>query len=110
MIVVISGLINMFNGLSDLDMIMLEKHAKLILTDSGGVQKEAYFHKTPCVTIRNETEWVETVEAGWNVIAGTTANSICRAVGTDFACRPISDYGTGDSANKIINILCQQKS
>ncbi len=93
-----------------LDMIMLEKHAKLILTDSGGVQKEAYFHKTPCVTIRNETEWVETVEAGWNVIAGTTADSICRAVGADFACQPISDYGTGDSANKIINILCQQKS
>jgi UDP-GlcNAc3NAcA epimerase len=63
-----------------LDMVMLEKHAKTILTDSGGIQKEAYFHRTPCITLRDETEWVETITSGWNQLAGCRSENILRCL------------------------------
>lgn len=63
-----------------LDILQLENRAKLILTDSGGMQKEGCWAKTPCVTMRDETEWVETVESGWNQLAGAEPTRILQAV------------------------------
>lgn len=91
--------------LSFLDMVMLEKHAATILTDSGGVQKEAYFHHTPCITLREETEWVETVDAGWNQIAGYKTADILRCIGISPARKEISEYGTGHAAETIVDLL-----
>lgn len=65
--------------LAFLDMVALEQAAKVILTDSGGVQKEAYFYRVPCITMRDETEWVETVELGWNQLVGASYDKIMTA-------------------------------
>ena len=83
------------------DMIELEHHASCIITDSGGVQKEAYFHGTPCVTVRNETEWVETVSAGWNTLCGTDAEKIVSAVRNAKKGTPIPSFGDGHAAREI---------
>lgn len=66
--------------LSFFDMAALEKKALVIITDSGGVQKEAYFHSVPCVTLRDETKWTETVDAGWNSVVGADSEKIVYAV------------------------------
>ena len=89
-----------------LDMVRLERSARLILTDSGGVQKEAYWLGVPCVTLRDETEWVETVAAGWNVLAGADIERIVAAVGTlrPPAARPLL-YGDGHAAQRIVATL-----
>ncbi len=89
-----------------LDMLMLERYAQLILTDSGGVQKEAYMAGVPCITLREETEWIETVESGWNVLVGAAPEHI-QAAAHDFA-RPKDHpalYGDGHAAERITEIL-----
>jgi UDP-N-acetylglucosamine 2-epimerase len=89
-----------------LDMLALEKNARLILTDSGGVQKEAYFFAVPCLTLRQETEWVETVEAGWNRLVGVDPDAILQAV-HDFrpTGSPPSVFGDGHAAERIAAVL-----
>lgn len=102
--------LRIIDSVSYLDMLLLEKHAALILTDSGGVQKEAYFHHTPCITMREETEWVETVETGWNTIVGTNTNRILQAIQSPQQPQyEITEYGSGNAATNIIKILCQNE-
>jgi UDP-GlcNAc3NAcA epimerase len=90
-----------------LDMLILQRHAQVIITDSGGVQKEACFAGTPCVTLRPETEWVETVQSGWNRLAWDSAEAIIAAVNDQAKARPAPsrDYGDGNAADKIAAIL-----
>ena len=97
--------VKVLQPVSFIDMIKLEKNAKAILTDSGGIQKEAYFHKTPCITLRNETEWIETVESGWNQVAGVGDNAIVAAMANIQEGKNIDDYGDGNSAGKMVEIL-----
>ena len=92
-------------------MISLESMAKAIITDSGGIQKEAYFHKTPCITLRDETEWVETIKAKWNQLVKVSDQS-------DFTEKLkmilsnlvipntiIEEYGNGSASMHITSII-----
>jgi len=92
------------------EMLWLQKNAQAIITDSGGMQKEAYFLKVPCITIREETEWLETVESGANVIVGVSVEKII-----EHARNPVVNlssfegkiYGSGDAGIKIVSKIVE---
>lgn len=102
--------VTFIDPLGYLDMVMLEKNARVIVTDSGGVQKEAYFHGVPCVTVRDETEWVELVDAGANILSGTCKEDIVKAFllmeGRTIVTKSL--YGDGKSSQQIVEILSNQ--
>lgn len=118
------GLFDMYPGFRNLqmiapvgylDMLVLEENAQVILTDSGGIQKEAFFFRVPCVTMRTETEWVETVESGWNILTGANKTQIVEAVNSFLSAIPHVDeeskniYGSGDAAEKICDFLWRMR-
>jgi UDP-GlcNAc3NAcA epimerase len=90
------GRITLLDPVGFFDMAALLSHCTKVYTDSGGVQKEAYFHGKPCVTLRSETEWTETVEHGWNRL-WTQSDYAPR--------RPIQEYGDGQAASRIVDLL-----
>jgi UDP-GlcNAc3NAcA epimerase len=89
-----------------LEMLVLEEAAEAVVTDSGGVQKEAYFAARPCITLRDRTEWIETVDAGWNVLVGTNPDAIAEAM-RNF--RPAGErpqlFGDGHAAERVVAAL-----
>ena len=101
--------LTLIEPVSYLDMLVLEEEAKLILTDSGGIQKEAYFMKVPCVTLRDETEWRELVDAGWNRLAESEPERIVEAAKAALADGggkgDPKPYGDGHAAERIVRVL-----
>lgn len=96
------------------DMAALESAAAVIVTDSGGVQKEAFFHGVPCVTVRNETEWVELVHGGWNRLASPDSadaieSAVDAAMSAPYPARPLL-YGDGTASVRIADILASNLS
>jgi UDP-N-acetylglucosamine 2-epimerase len=98
--------IKLIESVGYLEMLILEEAAEAVVTDSGGVQKEAYFAARPCITLRDRTEWIETVDAGWNVLVGTNPEAIAEAM-RNF--RPAGErpqvFGDGHAAERVVAAL-----
>ncbi len=97
--------VKILQPVSYLQMLYLLKHCAMVLTDSGGLQKEAYFMQKACVTLRDETEWVETLENGWNVIVGANEEKIVQAVARRQPGEQSLAFGDGHAAEKIVRFL-----
>jgi UDP-N-acetylglucosamine 2-epimerase len=90
------------------DSLALVKNARVVATDSGGLQKEAYFFATPCVTMREASEWVETVESGWNVLVGADGEALAAALADPpHGAEHPSFYGQGDAGERIVAVLSE---
>jgi len=89
--------ITLIDPLNYFELHTLLANCELVLTDSGGLQKEAYFHRKPCITLRDETEWVETIEAGWNRLWTSDDWKSGRS--------DIGDYGAGDAAKQCVELI-----
>ncbi|MEA5021305.1 UDP-2,3-diacetamido-2,3-dideoxy-D-glucuronate 2-epimerase [bioreactor metagenome] len=107
--IAVSKNVKIINPVGYLEMILLEKEAQMILTDSGGVQKEAYLWKVPCITMRDETEWVETVQSGWNTLVGANKEAIVAAI-LKYRDNPMPEYcsglyGNGRASEEIVTAI-----
>jgi len=101
--------VSVVTPVSYLEMLVLESRARFILTDSGGVQKEAYFFQKPCITMRDETEWTETLENRCNVLAGADAARILAAAQAASEAGPwLAKYGDGNAGSLIANALLER--
>ena len=107
------GNIRILNPIGYLDMLKLMQCARLVITDSGGIQKEAYWLHVPCLTLRNETEWSETIQYGANRLVGNSVDSILRTAGMllddtsiqEHMFKAPNPYGDGRASHKIVTIL-----
>jgi UDP-N-acetylglucosamine 2-epimerase len=98
--------VNIIDPVGYLQMMKLTMDATRVLTDSGGLQKEAYFLQTPCITLRTETEWVETLHDHWNIITGSDPDLIIKAAVSDLpTARQQRGFGDGNSARIILEKL-----
>lgn len=99
------GQLQIIAPLGYLDMVRLVGSCRRVLTDSGGLQKEAYWMHRPCITLRPQTEWVETVEAGWNIVTDCDPERIRAALASDPPAAHPDLYGDGHAAEKIVSAL-----
>ncbi len=102
--------VKIIEPVSYLQMIYLIKHCTMVLTDSGGLQKEAYFMHKVCVTLRDETEWIETLANGWNVIVGAAPEKIVQAVRQREVGEQTEAFGDGRAAEKVVGKLKESDS
>lgn len=98
-------MVKLTEPLGYLEFLKLLNHAKKVLTDSGGIQKEAYMLKIPCITLRENTEWIETVEDGWNILAGTDTDKIVKLVRDFKPNHPNSSFFGKGACEKIACII-----